>query len=107
MSGAGHGVLRSEEEEKLAMTQHAFKTVSSQLLFLGMLAEYLQFLDIIPSLAVEVAHRVVELTKVLAIICAMCMPSSTIWSSWLHDDMLPNEFCEHLGEAIPQKAKTI
>lgn len=75
MSGAGNGVASSEEEEKLAMTQHAFKTVSSQLLLLGMLAEYLHFLDIIPSLAVEVAHRVVELTKVYALtFCAACMP---------------------------------
>ena len=46
------------------MTQHSFKTVSSQLLLLGLIAEYLQFLDIIPSLAVEIAHRVVELVKV-------------------------------------------
>lgn len=52
------------EEEKLAMTQHAFKTVSSQLLLLGLIAEYLQFLDIIPTLAAEVAHRLVELVKV-------------------------------------------
>ena len=51
-------------EEKLMMTQHSFKTVTSQLLLLSLIAEYLQFLEIIPSLAVEVAHRVVELVKV-------------------------------------------
>lgn len=56
--------MEHHEAEKLGMTHHSFKTVSSQLLLLDLIAEYLQFLDVIPSLAVEVAHRVVELVKV-------------------------------------------
>lgn len=55
----------AEEADKLSVSRHAFKTVASQLLLLQLLAEYLQFLDIMPTLAVEVAHRVVELIKVL------------------------------------------
>ncbi len=47
------------------MGQQSFKTVQSQLLLLSLLTEYLAFLDTVPGLAMEVAHRLVELVKVL------------------------------------------
>jgi len=53
-----------EGAEKLRVGSHSFKTVQSQLLLLSLLADYLVFLDTIPGLAMEVAHRLVELVKV-------------------------------------------
>lgn len=52
------------DADKLWVTAHGFRTVDSQLLLLQLTAEYLHFLDLAPSLALEVAHRVVELVKV-------------------------------------------
>jgi hypothetical protein len=50
--------------EKLRVGSQSFKTVQSQLLLVSLIKDYLGFLDTVPGLAMEVAHRVVELVKV-------------------------------------------
>ena len=57
------GTELDKETDRLSLMSHEFRTVASQLLLLQLVADYLQILDILPSLAVEVAHRVVELVK--------------------------------------------
>ena len=51
-----------------------FHVVAAVLMMLGLLEGYLQFQDVVPNFAGEVAHRVVELLKVR--IDSSCMPAS-------------------------------
>lgn len=60
------GDVEAEENvlEKLSVGNHEYSAVESELLLLELVSQYLRFVDVVPPLAAEVAHRVVELVKV-------------------------------------------
>ena len=67
------------------MAGRSFRTVEAQLLLLQIAAEYLQLRDIVPSLAVEIAHRVVELVKVSHGLVLSCLwHVSSLWCDCPH-----------------------
>lgn len=51
------------QQEKLIVGQRSYHAVRSELRLLEIIAYYLAFVDVAPSLTVEACHRVVEVIK--------------------------------------------
>jgi hypothetical protein len=58
------GEDRVKASTTLRVAGKDFHVVAAVLMMLGLLEGYLQFQDVVPNFAGEVAHRVVELLKV-------------------------------------------